>query len=875
MERRLDNEHPDGDETVYDRLQTVEQLADEYVNAIRQGNSPSIETYAAAYPKLASQIRELFPTISMMEEARDQSLTRRKDGRVSKGPDEIEQLGDFKIIREIGRGGMGIVYEAEQQSLERRVALKMLPKKSFSETQLEQFERESRLAARLHHTNIVPIYGVGHQAGLNYYVMQLIDGTNLGNFVQPRDVLENEKYGGEQTGNSLTLKQVCEIGRQVAFGLDYAHRQGILHRDVKPSNLILDSRQNVWITDFGLAIGQDSSAAKPFPDKHVSGTLRYLPPEKMEGQPDSPQTDIYSLGISLIELLTGKPAFDFSVKTDLVDRIKNGMLDEFPRQTPGDLTAILKKTVAVDPQDRYSTALQLADDLENFLEHRPVSCHNTSAAHQTIRWAKRNPALAAMTGAFTLLLITASLVSSIGYFRVQSAWHSEKQHHQRAEDASRLAAGSLNRIFSRFAPDSQFAESSRDLNLTQPILSDEVVAMLQDLLVFYQQLASNASDDPELGYRAALAQCRVGEINEKLGHYEQASESYTEALNDFARLQEGDKFTLQTAKIYNQLGHVHRMMGESVNWKRFHENAISDLTALGRSDGETDALKTLELARSHYYLGLQVRPGTDPTSLPPISFSADPSVQNVDSSSPDFEQLDNAIKILNSIESESSQANAAKQHLLALCFREYASDRWGERTELDSQSELRSIELLENLAAEYPQETVYRFDLMQVLAEINVFEPDLKLPTLEKARQALQRAIQMGEQLVEVRPDIAAFRIALVHAYFKQATISNRMSKLVASKKKTILRNDAEKFYRLALQGQQYVARRFPDRPGYQVWLARFSLSLANCSNLSGNTESRKILIGQAISNLVNLPEDLKASPQVKALQREANPLIE
>jgi serine/threonine protein kinase len=875
MDRKLDNENPDGDETAYDQLQTVEQLADEFVLAIRQGNSPSIETYAAAYPKMASQIRELFPTIIMMEQARDQSLTRRKDGRVSKGPEEIQQLGDFRIIREIGRGGMGIVYEAEQQSLGRRVALKILPKNSFSETQLEQFERESRLAARLHHTNIVPVYGVGHQAGLNYYVMQLIDGQNLGQFVESPGFSADDADATEATGNSLTLKQVCEIGRQVAFALDYAHRQGILHRDIKPSNMILDSRQNVWITDFGLAIGQDTNTTKPFAENHVFGTLRFLPPEKMAGQPDTPESDIYSLGISLIELLAGKPAFDFSVKTDLVDRIKNGVLDEFPQQTPEDLTAVLKKTIAVEPQDRYPTAIQLAEDLENFLEHRPVSCRKSSAVHQVIRWAKRNPALAAMSGAFALLLITASLVSSIGYFRVQSAWHSEKQHRDRAEDASRLAAGSLNRIFSRFAPDSQFAESGRDLNLTQPILSDEVVAMLQDLLVFYQQLASNDSDDPELGYRAALAQCRVGEINEKLGHYERASESYKKALTDFAGLPDSDNFTLQTAKIYNQLGYVHRMMGDAANGKSFHENAISDLTMLDRVDAETDLLKTLELARSHYYLGHQVRPGTDPTSLPPVFFSADPAAQDPGSVFPDFVQLDKAIAILNSIETESTKVNAAKRHLLALCFREYANDLWEQRTELDIQSELTSIELLEQLSAEYPQETIYRFDLMQVLAEINVFEPGIKLPTLEKARQALKRAIRIGEQLVEVRPDIASFRVAIVHAYFKQATITDRMSELVGDDQAKILRNESEEFYRQALLGQEFLARRFPDRPGYRVWLARFSLSLANCSNLSGQTASRKILIGKAIGNLVNLPADLKTSPQVKALQREANPLIE
>lgn len=190
-------------------------------------------------------------------------------------------------------------------------------------------------------------------------------------------------------------------------------------------------------------------------------------------------------------------------------------------------------------------------------------------------------------------------------------------------------------------------------------------------------------------------------------------------------------------------------------------------------------------------------------------------------------------------------------------------------------SENLSMDHIPQNSEDDPKETVYRFELMQVLAEINVFEPDMQLRTLEKAHGALIKAIQIGEQLVEVRPDIASFRVALIHAYFKQATIADRMSKLVADDQTKLFRDESEKFYRQALLGQEFLARRYPGRPGYRVWLARFTLSLANCANLSGQIETRKILIGKAIGNLVNLPAELKASPQVQALQREANPLIE
>ena len=188
MDKKRRDEKLNLGDTVYDQLQTVEQLADDFVQKFRDGYRPSIEQYAMSNPGLASQIRELFPPVLMMETARDQSLSRRKGGRVLAGPEAIEQLGDFKIVHEIGRGGMGIVYEAQQQSLDRRVALKVLPRNSFDAAQLQQFETESRLAANLHHTNIVPVYGVGQQNGLNYYVMQLIDGEQLGQYVDSQDL---------------------------------------------------------------------------------------------------------------------------------------------------------------------------------------------------------------------------------------------------------------------------------------------------------------------------------------------------------------------------------------------------------------------------------------------------------------------------------------------------------------------------------------------------------------------------------------------------------------------------------------------------------------------------------------------------------------
>jgi len=157
----------------------VELLADDFMARLRRGESPSVAEYAERYPALADDIRELFPTIAAMERLK-QGKERSADGRASLGPIRLERLGDYRIIREIGRGGMGIVYEAEQESLRRRVAVKVLPRQTLLDSKhLRRFQREARTAARLHHTNIVPIFGVGEQDGYHYYVMQYIRGVGL------------------------------------------------------------------------------------------------------------------------------------------------------------------------------------------------------------------------------------------------------------------------------------------------------------------------------------------------------------------------------------------------------------------------------------------------------------------------------------------------------------------------------------------------------------------------------------------------------------------------------------------------------------------------------------------------------------------------
>jgi WD40 repeat protein/serine/threonine protein kinase/tetratricopeptide (TPR) repeat protein len=468
------------------------RIADEFVAAFRQGKRPSVEEFAHRYPAHAAEIREMLPALVLMEKAKADSPT--SGSRKAPGP--LRQLGDYQILREVGRGGMGVVYEARQLSLGRHVALKVLPSAALLDPRhLARFQREARAAARLHHTNIVPVFGVGEQDGVYYYVMQFIPGLGLdlvldelrrlrqspGSRLLPRpeapgpqedatqDVSavavarslvsgqtgEREASGGcqppvaekkpasasggcqppvaeEKQGvdtprspaSSATIhlpgqtdpsgltesgrqywQSVARIGVQVAGALAYAAGQGVLHRDVKPSNLLLDEKGNVWITDFGLAKADDDDNLTQTGD--IVGTLRYMAPERFNGQGDI-RSDVYGLGLTLYEMLTFRPAFEEAKRNKLIGRITH---DEPPRPrklnptVPRDLENIVLKAIARDPAHRYQTPIEMGGDLQRFLEDRPVCARRVNEVEKIWRWCRRNPLPASLAALVVIVFL--------------------------------------------------------------------------------------------------------------------------------------------------------------------------------------------------------------------------------------------------------------------------------------------------------------------------------------------------------------------------------------------------------------------------------------------------------------------------------------
>jgi serine/threonine protein kinase/WD40 repeat protein/tetratricopeptide (TPR) repeat protein len=458
----------------------VDRLAEEFLERHRRGERPTISEYAGRHPELADEIRDVFPALLMMERLRPASadLTCDRRARSAEPEGTHDLLGDYRILREVGRGGMGVVYEAVQEALGRHVALKVLPWHGRMDAgQIERFHLEARSAAKLHHTNIVPVFDIGEHRGVHFYSMQFIQGTGLDVILRDLRRLRDRASGeaGPRPEDTVTLSvarahglvvprptevarpgtvvevpratsvgghavpppsppppeqseligssvaqyhlSVARIGSRVADALAYAHAQGVLHRDIKPSNLLLDSAGEVWVADFGLAKVEGSEGPTRVGD--VVGTVRYMAPERFEGRSD-PRSDVYGLGATLYELLALQPAFEGEDRLALINRIAREVpapLRQFDRHISRDLEAIVLRCLAKDPRDRFATAAELRDELHRVLQNRPTRTRPLSPPEKLWRWCRRNPLIAGLNALAASLTIVIAVVSTVAAYR--------------------------------------------------------------------------------------------------------------------------------------------------------------------------------------------------------------------------------------------------------------------------------------------------------------------------------------------------------------------------------------------------------------------------------------------------------------------------
>ena len=424
--------------------ETIDEIVEEFLARVRGGHQPTVDEYASRFPGLADELAEILPAVAAMERLGSQEKASRQMARLAGAAEGtgVERLGDFRIIREIGRGGMGVVYEAEQESLGRHVAVKVISAElAASPADRERFQREAEAAARLYHTNIVPVFGVGRHGELPYYVMQLVDGVGLDTVLGEATRRQRTKERREPSGTALRdaverlfgvdasapgssarqWRKVAELGLQVAGALDHAHRHGVVHRDIKPSNLLLDREGRVWVTDFGLA--RHETADRVTRTGALVGTFRYMAPEQFGGSADH-RSDVHALGLTLYELLTLGLPFTSGDHGELV-RQKTASELPSPRRAnpaiPRDLATIVGKACALRPEHRYQTAAALARDFELFLDGRPIRARRITPVERFWRWGRRNPLVASLASLAVVLTVAVAAVAAVGYAQTRKA----------------------------------------------------------------------------------------------------------------------------------------------------------------------------------------------------------------------------------------------------------------------------------------------------------------------------------------------------------------------------------------------------------------------------------------------------------------------
>jgi serine/threonine protein kinase/Flp pilus assembly protein TadD len=551
----------------HDSESLLTEATDAFMERIDRGEQPDVEEFSQRYPAVADALRHVLPALRLL---------RVPENIAEPGSEPVLGcLGDFRIVREVGRGGMGVVYEAVQISLGRRVALKVLPFASTLDSkQLQRFKNEAQAAANLHHQSIVPVYATGCERGVHYYAMQFIEGQTLAQMIadlrlrivdskkevsadssaaaptspylaqpveqtpicnQPSALADTNPKGCISTERSTCSRAffctVAQLGLNAAEALEHAHQLGIVHRDIKPANLLVDGRGHLWITDFGLAHCQSQAGLTMSGD--LVGTLRYMSPEQALAKRVmvDHRTDIYSIGATLYELLTLHTAFDGGDRQELLRQIAFEE-PKPPRRLkpaiPAELETIVLRAMEKNPVDRYATSQELADDLERFLKDEPIRAKQPTLLERLRKWARRHQAIVWSAGISAFLVLTLALV----ILAVSHVWVTQERNQKDeallAKDEA-LQAAEANLFLARQAVDEMYTEVAQQLGgrpYMQPFQRD----ILEKALRFYQQFAQRKSGDPALRLETATARLRIGQVQDILGQRRQARQSCDEAI---------------------------------------------------------------------------------------------------------------------------------------------------------------------------------------------------------------------------------------------------------------------------------------------------------------------------------------------------------
>ncbi len=805
-------------------------LVERLTAQLQAGETPDLSACVRQYPEYADQLRGLLPALKALA-GMGKTVVPETGLPLMHAGDEPHpvggQLGDYRILREVGRGGMGVVYEAEQTSLGRRVALKVLPfAAAWDPRQLQRFKHEAQAAAHLHHTNIVPVFAVGCEQSVHYYAMQFIDGHSLAAVIrdlrqlratnretrrpgdkQTRRQKERQVESGvapEATGDLAPLpvslspclpvslspclpvslpaffRTVAQLGVQAAEALDYAHQVGVIHRDIKPANLLLEERAGgnsppvLWITDFGVASFPGGGSLTRTGD--MLGTLRYMSPEQAlakRGLVDH-RTDLYGLGATLYELLTLRPVYEGRDREELLLQI--ACEEVLPPRCwnpaiPVELETIVLKALAKNVEERYATAQELADDLRRFLEDKPIRAKRPGVLERLRKWKRRHKVVVRAAAVVAFLAVVTLAVSTVLI----------RQERDAAQWAGREA---------RLAVDTMYSEFAEHWLARYPHLDTRERDYLHKALDFYERFTRNGRTDPGFPLETGRAYRRLADIHQKLEAPEKAEDAYQQAVAIFRDLVRrgftDPEVRGELAIAYNNRGNLLRAAGRLEDAKNAYRLALTGFAKLAAEFPEQPRHRA-GLAGSSQNLGL----------------------------------------VLHAL----GQPEDARK---AFC---------------------QAVQLLGKLATAEPDEASFVYDLAESLTGLGLVRQELG--RAEEAEETLRGSVKLWDRLLAAIPTDPAFRQG-------RATTERHLARLLAA---TGRPREAEAVYVRVVKAQEQLTAEYPRAAVLRRDLAATCHDFAYFLATAGRLRQAEALYHQALAPRTQLAA---AVPGVPAYRQEA-----